>query len=182
MHYDGTVKLLIDRRVLTGDEGGIPEKMKLDFDGNLQVNFHLHFTSPEAINASLVQRKRDILAVYSENFKFVKTHLHINDYAMHSDALVAALEELGVDQISLTRLPASLEEGRDDHFLSDTPQKAASVRARLDLADPNSNPVTTEMLEALITPDQKSAFGRVLWNLCALMAYELGPTDVESLC
>lgn len=47
MHYDGTIKLLIDRRVTTIDEGGIPEKMRLDFKDKLRLNFRLEFQSYE---------------------------------------------------------------------------------------------------------------------------------------
>ena len=47
VHYDGTIKLLIDRRVTTIDEGGIPEKMRLDFKDNLRLNFRLEFQSYE---------------------------------------------------------------------------------------------------------------------------------------
>ena len=69
-------------------------------------NFRLQFQPYSARTASLAQRRRDILAVHSSFFRFQKTNLHIDDYAKHSDELVAALRELGVDQIGLTRLPA----------------------------------------------------------------------------
>ena len=39
--HDGSLKLLIDRRVNTNDEGGIPERMRLEFDRDLVLNFRV---------------------------------------------------------------------------------------------------------------------------------------------
>ena len=41
VHYDGTMKLLIDRRVNTNDAGGIPETMALNFTDDLTLNFRV---------------------------------------------------------------------------------------------------------------------------------------------
>ena len=41
MHYDGAIKLLIDRRVSTNDFGGIPEKMHLSFTFPLVLHFRV---------------------------------------------------------------------------------------------------------------------------------------------
>ena len=41
MHYDGGLKLLIDRRVKTRDEGGIGESMYLSQDYDLTLDFQV---------------------------------------------------------------------------------------------------------------------------------------------
>lgn len=154
----------------------------MEFDHNLKLNFRFEFTDPKKITASNVQRKRDILTVYANEFRFLKTDMHISNYAEHSDALVSALRELAVDQITLTRLPVEEVDAANEHFLQAVPTKTVKVRVRLDLADPRTNPLTPEMLESLLTLTSDDPFSRVMLHLCSLMAYELGSADVQSLC
>lgn len=41
VHYDGRIKLLIDRRTLLKDEGGISESMPMEFPDKLVLNFRV---------------------------------------------------------------------------------------------------------------------------------------------
>ena len=41
VHYDGAIKLLVDRRVMTKDFGGIPEKMYLSYGFPLVLHFRV---------------------------------------------------------------------------------------------------------------------------------------------
>ena len=43
VHYDGGMKLLIDRRVFTIDDGGIGEIMTFNFKEPLVLNFRVKF-------------------------------------------------------------------------------------------------------------------------------------------
>ena len=67
MHYDGGMKLLIDRRVSSVDLGGIPDPMFLHFDEPLVLDFRVKLHKYDNLKSSDAQRRRDLL-VFTSNF------------------------------------------------------------------------------------------------------------------
>ena len=63
MHYDGGLKLLIDRRVKTRDEGGIGESMYLSQDYDLTLDFQVKLHELDDLRVADAQRTREILVV-----------------------------------------------------------------------------------------------------------------------
>ena len=89
MHSDGGLKLLIDRRIMTNDEGGIPEKMQLKFDKDLNLSFRLGLHPAAELTSAQAQRRRSVLAVQSPSFSFERAIAdHIDDFARHSLSLI----------------------------------------------------------------------------------------------
>ena len=83
----------------------------------------------------------------------------------------------------MTRL-AVIHDLKNERFLEKLPSKASKVRVRLDLTDPYKNPLTPRDFNSHQVSKQtnEGAFGRIVSNICAIMAYELGPEDVETIC
>lgn len=65
MHSDGKLKLLIDRRANSTDDGGIPEPMNLDYDHDLVLNFKFRLHEPKEMNRTFSQRQRHLLGLAS---------------------------------------------------------------------------------------------------------------------
>lgn len=69
VHHDGKIKLLIDRRTITMDEGGVNQKPQLHFDGNLMLTFKAEgYAASERSAEKLAMRDRDVLAFESKSF------------------------------------------------------------------------------------------------------------------
>ena len=69
VHYDGSIKLLIDRRIRSNDSGGISEPMFLEQKGNLMLNFQVKAYPKNEINPEmLVPTQRDPIAFITENY------------------------------------------------------------------------------------------------------------------
>ena len=105
VHNDGCLKLLIDRRVATNDNGGIEETMFLDFENQLDLSFRVRFDQYADITPAKAHRRRNILAgTSSANLQLTQPSANIRQHSESTRDLVSALEELGVMQISLTKL------------------------------------------------------------------------------
>ena len=63
MHYDGRIKLLIDRRMSLTDAGGPLDGMTMDFPNNLILDFKVKMHRFVENSPSDAQRKRGLQAV-----------------------------------------------------------------------------------------------------------------------
>ena len=124
------MKLLIDRRINTNDAGGIPETMALNFTDDLTLNFRVKLHNFTELSHADVMRRRHILAVYSEDFSFKETNKYIDDYERHTSQLCQTLQDHGIYDISLTRLPSEYNE--TELFLQ-MDEEVSKIRVRLDL-------------------------------------------------
>ena len=96
---------MVDRRVKTNDEGGIPQKMNLEFDGPLVLNFRLKLHETSELEPSDALKRRNILAVKSSAFTQSAPSVNLVDYQKNLGQFVAHLRSMGIEQVTLTRLP-----------------------------------------------------------------------------
>ena len=137
VHETGGLKLLIDRRTNSKDNGGIPQSMTLDFDTNLVLNFRLLPQRANQVSKSQTLRKRGILAVSSNEYSLGAASKHIGLYAeMHND-LLALLKQSNVDMLALTRLTSELIYEQAGFLQKDI--ESAKIRVRLDLSSADKN-------------------------------------------
>lgn len=104
VHEDGQIKLLIDRRVRTNDNGGIPNRMHLNYDTDLVLNFRLSMQLAEKLEPTKALRKRNILALETSKFKTVSKSPYLSEYEKHMANLLELFSHTGVSQVTLTRL------------------------------------------------------------------------------
>lgn len=96
VHDDRQIKLLIDRRVTTNDNGGIPNKMHLNYDYDLILNFRLSMQKADRIDPSQTLRKRNILALETSKFKTVPKSPYLSEYETHMAKLLQTFSQAGV--------------------------------------------------------------------------------------
>ena len=95
VHYDGGLKILIDRRVLTRDEGGIPEPMWLNFSEDLYLNFRIKMHDYRDIGPEYTQKRKSLQAVSSSRFEIKENDL-IYKYRFHTEELQKTLQNFNV--------------------------------------------------------------------------------------
>ena len=125
VHDDKSIKLLIDRKIKSNDNGGIPELLQ---PFRPDVNLHLHFSlkayPTEEQGKWLAKRSRSLQTFHSDAFELKKSHPNVHSQAAKRTNLVNHLQELKVTQISFTRL-------RDDANTQNN-SRLPKVRVRLD--------------------------------------------------
>ena len=68
VHYDGNVRLLIDRRNQLQDEGGMPHPLKMDFPDDLILNFKIKMHPFVENSPSDAQRLRSLQAMQFKEY------------------------------------------------------------------------------------------------------------------
>ena len=97
VHYDGSLKLLIDRAPKTKDYGGIPQSL-FPFQHNaLHLNFALAvYETQERSQRWLAQRNRGLQAFSFPNFSYLVIFKDLKVQKSIKESLVNLLSELSV--------------------------------------------------------------------------------------
>ena len=69
VHYDGRIKLLIDRRVKGLDLGGLTQSIYLNQTEPLVLNFRFKMHKYDEIKPEFSHHRRQLLAISSNNFE-----------------------------------------------------------------------------------------------------------------
>ena len=95
VHADKSIRLLVERRIRTGDFGGIPEKMSLGSNSDqLHLSFAIKAYPTAEAGKWLAPRSRTMLAYSTKEFEQKKSHSEIQTYQDQRNRLAKQLREL----------------------------------------------------------------------------------------